>query len=187
MKRKTIGIILIVISVFNMITWIPRISNGQTEGALYYLIILVMFFLGYRFLVNSDVKTEMTSHYQEQIDLTSEKRNRQNLQPQIIRQTMSSKYNKLIDKIRLENTEIKVSQDTFRKLSLSSINTHHHLVFHIYDGPMDMVNITYETTKHESNQNVVLKLQFTSRQCIDEYDLTFQRIKEGIDKQNLRN
>lgn len=52
MKKKTIGIILIVVSVLNMITWIPDAFKGKSEGALYYIFIVAIFIIGFNLVAD---------------------------------------------------------------------------------------------------------------------------------------
>lgn len=51
--KKTLGIILIAISVLNMISWIPDNIKGKTESPIYYIFILILMLLGIIFLNKS--------------------------------------------------------------------------------------------------------------------------------------
>lgn len=62
--KKTIGVILVIIAGLNVVTWITDASKGKSEGAIYYIAIIVLFGLGIYLIssaksIKSEVKTNL--------------------------------------------------------------------------------------------------------------------------------
>lgn len=68
--KKTIGWILLVISILNIISILVRLSNGDSIGAPLYIIIVIMMLIGRISLINSKKKT-----IEEKQNLPSPKKN----------------------------------------------------------------------------------------------------------------
>jgi hypothetical protein len=59
--KKKIGIILIIISSLNMITWIFDASKGKTGGAFYYIFVIALFIVGFNLIVDNKKSSKTTS------------------------------------------------------------------------------------------------------------------------------
>lgn len=68
--KKTIGWILLVISILNLISILVRLSKGDSVGSPLYIIIVIMMFIGGISLINSKKKS-----IEEKQNLPSSKEN----------------------------------------------------------------------------------------------------------------
>lgn len=59
MKKRNIGIVLVVIMALNVVSWISDINSEKSYGAIYYIIVLSLLMLGIFLIVNSAGEVEI--------------------------------------------------------------------------------------------------------------------------------